>query len=106
MLQNFNISFPGLGIENWEINSVAFTIGDSFTIMWYGVIISLGMLAAIAYASYRCKQQGIKIDDLIDIAIFTIFFGVIGARLYYVAFSPTEFKSIIYSIAALRNLKN
>lgn len=95
MLQKFNISFPGLGIDNWEINSVAFTIGDNFTIMWYGVIISLGMLAAILYASYRCKQMGIKVDDLMDIAIFTILFGVIGARLYYVIFSPTEFKSIV-----------
>ena len=91
---NFELSFPGLGINGWNINSVAFTIGDSFTVMWYGVVIALGMLFAIAYASFRCKQQGIKIDDLIDIAIYTIFFGVIGARLYYVAFNPTNFKTI------------
>ena len=91
---NFELSFPGLGINGWNINSVAFTIGDSFTVMWYGVVIALGMLFAIAYAAFRCKQQGIKIDDLIDIAIYTIFFGVIGARLYYVAFNPTNFKTI------------
>ena len=91
---NFELSFPGLGINGWNINPVAFSIGDSFSVMWYGVVIALGMLMAIAYASYRCNQQGIKVDDLIDIAIFTIFFGVIGARLYYVAFNPTNFKTI------------
>lgn len=82
------VSFPGLGIKGGEINSVAFG-----GVAWYGVIIALGMLCAIAYASYRCKQQGIKIDDLIDMAIFTIFFGVIGARLFYVVFNPGNFKS-------------
>ena len=83
------VSFPGLGIKNGEIDSVAFG-----GVAWYGVIIALGMLVAIAYASYRCKQHGIKVDDLIDIAIFTIFFGVIGARLFYVAFNPSGFRTL------------
>lgn len=94
MSGNVTVSFPGLGIENFEINSTAFSLGDGFDIMWYGVIISLGMLAAIAYASWRCKQIGIKFDDLLDIAIYTILFGVIGARLYYVIFSPSQFKTL------------
>ena len=78
MLKNITVSFPGLGIDGGEISSVAFTIGESFTVMWYGVVIALGMLMAIAYAAFRCKQQGIKIDDLIDIAIFAIFFAKIS----------------------------
>ena len=94
MLRNITVSFPGLGIDGGEVNSVAFSIGENFSVMWYGVVIALGMLMAIAYACYRCKQHGIKIDDLVDIAIFTIFFGVIGARLYYVAFNPTNFKTL------------
>lgn len=95
MLKNITVAFPGLGIEGGEVSSVAFTLGENFSVMWYGVVIALGMLMAIAYASFRCKQQGIKIDDLIDIAIFTIFFGVIGARLYYVIFNPTNFKTLL-----------
>ena len=94
MLRNITVSFPGLGIDGGEVNSVAFSIGENFSVMWYGVVIALGMLMAIAYACYRCKQHGIKIDDLVDIAIFTIFFGVIGARLYYVAFNPANFKTL------------
>ena len=92
-MNSITVSFPGLGIGEGNINSVAFTIGDSFTVMWYGICIALGMLMAITYASWRCKQQGIKVDDLIDVAIFAIFFGVIGARLYYVVFSPSQFKT-------------
>lgn len=82
-------SFPGLGIKGGEVNSVAFG-----GVMWYGVIIACGMLMAIAYASYRCKQAGIKVDDLIDIAIFTIFFGVLGARLYYWSLNMDKFENI------------
>lgn len=94
MLRNITVSFPGLGIENFDLDNVAFKIGESFEVMWYGVVIALGMLMAIGYAAYRCKQSGISVDDLTDIAIFTILFGVIGARLYYVAFSPNQFKTI------------
>lgn len=94
-MDKITFSFPGLGIKGREVSSMAFSIGENFSVMWYGVVIALGMLMAIAYASYRCKQHGIKVDDLIDIAIFTIFFGVIGARLYYVAFNPTNFKTIM-----------
>ena len=70
MLRNITVGFPGLGIDNGEVNSVAFSIGENFSVMWYGVVIALGMLMAIAFACYRCKQHGIKMDDLIDIAIF------------------------------------
>jgi len=94
MLKNITVSFPGLGIESFDLDNVAFKIGENFEVMWYGVVIALGMLMAIGYAAFRCKQSGISIDDLTDIAIFTILFGVIGARLYYVAFSPNQFKTI------------
>ena len=103
LLNTFQLSFPGLGIDLGTIDNVAFTlpIGEGRDVMWYGVVIALGMLMAIAYASFRCKQQGIKIDDLIDIAIFTIFFGVIGARAYYVIFddNPERYKTFIDYIA-------
>ena len=97
MNHTFTLSFPGLGINGLTINSVAFTIGNGFTVMWYGIMIALGMLMAIVYAGWRCKQAGIKIDDLLDIAIYTIFFGVIvGARGYYVLFSDHKFSFAEY----------
>ncbi len=95
-MSNITVSFPGLGIEGGTIDNVAFTLpfGDGFNVMWYGVVIAIGMLLAITYAALRCKQAGISIDHLTDIAIFTILFGVVGARLYYVIFNPSAFQTI------------
>ena len=78
------IAFPGLGIGEFTVDRIAFTVFGK-EVAWYGVIIALGMLAAIAYVMYRTKEyEGICSDDVIDFALFIIVFGVIGARLYYV----------------------
>ena len=81
-----NISFEGLGIEKFTVNPVAFTIPifGGLEVRWYGLIITLGIILAFTYCAFRCKHEGIKFDDLLDIAIFTVIFGVIGARTYYV----------------------
>ncbi len=81
-----NISFEGLGIEKFTVDPVAFTIPifGGLEVRWYGLIITLGIILAFTYCAFRCKHEGIKFDDLLDIAIFTVIFGVIGARAYYV----------------------
>jgi len=87
------ISFPGLGIDSFNINPVAFTLFDKLEIRWYGLIITVGIILAFAYCAYRAKQEGIVFDHLLDIAIFTIIFGVIGARAYYVLTSLDKYDS-------------
>lgn len=77
------IAFPGLGIEEFTINRVAFTI-FGLDVRWYGVIITCGIILAYLYASWRAKGERISTDDLLDVAMFTVIFGIIGARLYYV----------------------
>ncbi len=77
------VSFPGLGIENFQLNPVAFEV-FGLEVRWYGIFITLGMLAAFAYAIYRSKQEGFNADNLLDMGLYMIVFGVIGARLYYV----------------------
>lgn len=97
MLRKITVSFPGLGIDNFSLDGVAFTLPfgeNGFPVMWYGVIIALGMLVAVAYSYYRCRQHGISGDDVFDVAIFTVLFGIIGARLYYVLFKLEDFDSI------------
>ncbi|MBQ3508173.1 MAG: prolipoprotein diacylglyceryl transferase, partial [Clostridia bacterium] len=80
------VSFPGLGIEPFSFDRVAFDLFGK-PIYWYGVIIMLGIVAAFIHAYLRCKQEGIKGDDILDVGLFTVIFGVIGARLYYVVTS-------------------
>jgi len=92
------IAFPGLGIEPFEVNPVAFTlpIGDGIDIMWYALIITTGFIVAFLYACFRAKRnEGIVVDDLLDLMIFIILFGVLGARLYYVVMSPGEFDGFL-----------
>ena len=83
------ISFPGLGIEEFVMNgtAISFRIGDMpITIMWYGIIICIGIFAAFGYFAYRAKQQRLIFDDVLDIALVTVITAVIGARLYFVVF--------------------
>lgn len=95
------ISFPGLGIGEFTINPVAFTIpiGSGIEVRWYGIIIVTGIILAFLYSAYRSKQEGIIFDDLLDIAIFTIVFAVIGARAYYVLTSLDKYDSFGEMIA-------
>lgn len=87
------VSFPGLGIGEIEIDPVAISIGD-IEIRWYGLIICLGMLLAVAYVIFRGRQNNITMDDVIDIALVIIPCGIVGARLYYVIM---EFDRYLYT---------
>lgn len=92
MLHISQISFPGLGIAPFSLDSVAFRIGN-FTIAYYGLIITLGIILAAIYVIWRAKHQGIVADTILDIALVVVPLGVIGARLYYVLTSLDHFQS-------------
>lgn len=92
MLRISKISFPGLGIEEFSVNSVAFTI-FGVSIAWYALIITCGMIAAVAYVILTSKKIGITSEDVIDFALWTIPIGIIGARMYYVLTSLDQFDS-------------
>lgn len=67
------------------INPVAFQIG-SLKINWYGVIIGIGIYVAIWLSTKEADKRGLKEDTIIDLAMWLIPIGIIGARLYYVLF--------------------
>ncbi|MBR7111646.1 MAG: prolipoprotein diacylglyceryl transferase [Clostridia bacterium] len=80
------VSFPGLGIGEITINKVAFTVPifGGLEVRWYGILLTLGIMAGFFYAVYRAKFEGFTTDDVIDYAIVTVFLAIIGARTYYV----------------------
>ncbi len=100
------ISFPGLGVDEFRVDNVAFTV-FGHPIMWYGIIITLGIISAFLYVSYRAKHnEKIKNDDVLDYAIYLVIFGIIGARLYYVftkfdSFKGDNFGDTLYNIIAV-----
>ena len=90
------VEFPGLGLT-FHLNRVAFHIGN-LSVTWYGILITLGILLAMAFALSQCKKFGIIPDKLIDVTLGGVVGGIVGARLYYVAFSWDTFKDDLSSI--------
>ena len=84
------VSFPGLGIGPTQLDPVAFSV-FGVPVMWYGIIITCGMILAYIYGLTRAKIEKVKSDDITDLTLFLIIFGVIGARLYYIAFKLGDF---------------
>ena len=79
------VTFPGLGWE-LELNRVAFSLfGMDF--YWYGLLIAIGFICAITYATRKAKTVGLNADAMTDVVFGATIIGVIGARLYYVAFN-------------------
>ncbi len=96
-----DIAFPNLGIYLENIPRGFDVFG--FHIAYYGVIIGLGVLAGILTAVQLAKVTGQDPDTYWDFAIYAVIFSVIGARLYYVAFSWEYFKDNPLSIFNTRN---
>lgn len=101
MLRISEISFPGLGIDSFTLDSEAFSI-FGISIAWYAVIITFGMICAVAYAATQSKKIGVTLDDICDFALWTIPIGIIGARLYFVLTSLDKFDSF----AEVLNIRN
>ncbi|MDD2371841.1 MAG: prolipoprotein diacylglyceryl transferase [Firmicutes bacterium] len=75
------------------MNPVAFEI-FGVSIMWYGIFISIGVMATIIYSSLMLKREGIyNEDDFFGLIIAVIISGFIGARLYYVIFNLDLYNS-------------
>jgi len=77
------ISFPGLGIGEFTVNKVAISVGK-LEVRWYGILIVLGIIAAFTYATLRAKKYSVSFDDMLDVTVYTVITGIVGARLYYV----------------------
>ena len=92
--------FPGLGIDKFKIDPVAFSIGN-ISVAWYSLIIATGMILAVLYVWFRFKENGLSVDDLLDFVLFVIPSGIVGARLYYVIFSFEHYKHNLLEIFAI-----
>lgn len=73
-------------LDSIQIDPVAFTIplGNGFDIYWYGIIVTLGILAGVWWAAREIQKRGQSVDDLLNGAILVIFSGYFFARLTYV----------------------
>jgi phosphatidylglycerol:prolipoprotein diacylglycerol transferase len=94
------VKFPGLGFAI-ELNRVAFTVWGR-PIYWYGILFGLSFLAAALYIVKRVKEFGLDADRMIDVLLGTVIGGLVGARLYYVAFSWDTYQGDLMKIINVR----
>ncbi|WP_300278227.1 prolipoprotein diacylglyceryl transferase [Peptacetobacter sp.] len=83
------------------MDRVAFNI-LGIDVMWYGILIALGMLFGIYLALKEAKRVGISEDDVLNIAIIAIPIAIICARLYYVVFSWDYYSQNLREIFNIR----
>ena len=83
------------------MNPVAFYI-SGISVMWYGIFIGTGMALAIILASYTCKYRDVNYDSLLDVVLISLPIGIIGARLYYVAFAFNDYRNNLVDIFNIR----
>ena len=63
------ISFPSLGLEMNPPRSISL---GPLTIYLYGIVIALGLMAAVLYALRRSREFGLKQDDILDLSLIHI----------------------------------
>ena len=97
----YSIIFPHLGIKIGAFPN-QITIGN-FSIAFYGILIAIGIILGCLLVFNRVKKTNQYSDDYVDLIIFGIIAGIIGARLYYVIFSWDMYKDDLGEIFNLRN---
>lgn len=96
-----DIAFPNLGIYLENVPKKFTVFG--FDIALYGCIIAFGIMAGILLAVHDAKVTGQNPDTYWDFAVYAVIFSVIGARIYYVAFTWNHFKDNLWSIFDTRS---
>ena len=70
--------------------------------MWYGILIACGILMAILVSSKEARRLGYQEGQVTDICLFAIPLGIVGARLYYVAFNWSQYAGYLREIINIR----
>lgn len=97
---DMQINFPNLGIYLEKVGKSFSVFG--FEVAFYGCAIAIGIMAGYLIATSEAKRTGQNPEDYLDLIMYGVFFALIGARLYYVAFSWEYYKDNLLSILNLR----
>lgn len=101
-MDNFtHVYFDGLGID-FDLPSVAFSI-FGYEVRWYGIIIAFGFALAVLYGGRMAYKWKMSLDGMTDVLIWGTLFGIVCARLYYVAFEWDYYSHHLNEIIAIWN---
>lgn len=68
------------------MNPILFSIGD-FDVRWYSVLIIVSIFISYIMINSESNRFGIKKEFVFNLIFWTVIFGIIGARVYYVVFN-------------------
>ena len=82
------VRFTGLDhVFNVYSTFCEFTLfGHEVSIKFYGVIIAFGFLLAVLFGGRTAYKWKIDLNKMLDVLLYGTIGGILGARLYYVAF--------------------
>jgi phosphatidylglycerol:prolipoprotein diacylglycerol transferase len=89
-MQDVKISFPIFG-SGFVLDPPRYFVVFGRPVYFYAVIIVLGFLLATLYIMRRRREFGLTQDHILDMFIYCVVSGVVGARLYYVIFNPADY---------------
>ena len=89
------VEFPKLGLK--------FNVDPSITVFgrdiyWYGIIICVGMLISIFLGLRFSERYALDKDKILDYVICAVPSAIVGARLYYVIFSWSDYKDNFWDV--------
>ena len=94
------VSFPGFGIGEFKINPTVFSIiPEKLTIEWYALIICLGLIVTYIVCDLLANRFDVSKDDLLDVLLFGLPAGFIGARIWYILGDLESFDSFLDMIS-------
>ncbi len=84
------------------MNPVIFSIGR-LEIRWYSFLILVAVFIGFILAIREGKKKGIDSDVIFDLGFYTVVFGIVGARLYYVLFNLDYVRNNILEVFKIWN---
>lgn len=95
------VRFPGLNLK-FEFSKIAFEV-FGLSVYKYAVCIVLGILIALFLCRIAKEKYDVEFEFVLENFIIGIFFGVIGARLYFVIFNFNYYSKNIIEILKIRD---
>ncbi len=97
---DYSIAFPHLHIDLEHVGKSFHIFGVE--IAYYGVVIAMGMLFGLLLSLHEAKRTGQDMDRIFNLMMIAIVAGIIGARIYYVAFKWDYYRNHLTEILNYR----
>jgi len=72
------------------VGPILVTIGNVFSVHWYGVLIVTGIILGANVAAYLARKAGEDSERIWDMLMFVVILAIIGARVYHVFSRPSS----------------